>query len=237
MSKQQSDPRCEAAIDALIAALRSDVPVAPPDREHLRNCAACSLVLERVRILEGELERTKAAPLSAEDLPPDPITTEVEMRGRKRSRRRIAIAFGVGLALMALLIAVIAIVEDLAATEIAFVALVLGVFGVLPLALVVGARHVLQRNGDEPPLYKRLRPGRQLSGVCLGLAERLRIPVLVLRIIFLGLLFFDGAGLLLYILLDLILPMHPDDRQYLLRYRLRRWWAGLRNEREAIQEP
>lgn len=236
MSRQQSDPRCDAAIEALIAALRSDVPVAPAHREHMRQCAACSLVLERVKTLEGELEQADSAPLGAEDLPDDSITTEVEIRGRRRSRRRVGVAFGVGLGLMAFIVAMIAAFEELAAPEIALVALVLSLFIVFPIALVVGVRHALQQGGYEPPIYKRLRPGRQLSGVCLGLAERLKIPVLVLRIIFLGLFFVDGAGLLLYLILDLIMPVHPDDRQHLLRFRLRRWWAGLRKEGEAIQE-
>lgn len=42
--------------------------------------------------------------------------------------------------------------------------------------------------------------------VALGLSETLRIHVGVVRLIFVLLFFFDGAGLLLYILLDLLMP-------------------------------
>ncbi len=62
------------------------------------------------------------------------------------------------------------------------------------------------------------------------------MPVMIVRIVFLGLLLADGIGLLLYLILDLAMPVHPDDRQYMWRFRLRRWWASRRNEHEAVQE-
>lgn len=36
--------------------------------------------------------------------------------------------------------------------------------------------------------------------------------------------FVNGIGIWLYILLDLAMPVHPADRQYLLRFKLRRMW-------------
>ena len=36
---------------------------------------------------------------------------------------------------------------------------------------------------------------------------------------------------LLYLLLDLAMPIHPEDRPHLLRHRLARWWRGLRTSR------
>jgi phage shock protein PspC (stress-responsive transcriptional regulator) len=78
----------------------------------------------------------------------------------------------------------------------------------------------------EKRWYKRLKPGRQLSGVCLGLAERFGWNVTIVRLVFLVALFFDGLGLWVYLVLELAMPVHPDDRQYMLRFRLRRWLAG-----------
>jgi hypothetical protein len=49
--------------------------------------------------------------------------------------------------------------------------------------------------------------------------------VRLIRLGFFALLFADGAGFWLYILLDLAMPVHPDDRQHLLRFRLKRWWS------------
>jgi hypothetical protein len=53
--------------------------------------------------------------------------------------------------------------------------------------------------------------------------------VRLLRVIFVVLLFFDGAGFWIYLLLDLAMPVHPDERQHLLRFRLRRWWRRMTN--------
>ena len=81
--------------------------------------------------------------------------------------------------------------------------------------------------GGPGRLFKRMR-GRQLSGVCQGLSEATRIPVWIWRMAFFGLIFFKGAGVILYLLLDLALPIHPDDRADLLRFRIARWWKSRR---------
>lgn len=76
------------------------------------------------------------------------------------------------------------------------------------------------------PIYKRLKPGRQVSGVCLGLSERFGWNLTLLRLAFVIAFFFDGLGFWVYVILDLAMPIHPDDREHLLRFRLRRWWEG-----------
>ena len=79
------------------------------------------------------------------------------------------------------------------------------------------------RNRDGKQLYKRLGPGRMLGGVALGLAEATKLNVSVIRLLFFALFFFDGVGLIIYVLLVVFMPVHPDDRQHLLRFKLRRW--------------
>ena len=71
----------------------------------------------------------------------------------------------------------------------------------------------------------------QLSGVCMGLAERTGWPVTTFRVIFLALFFAKGFGMILYVLFDLAMPVHPADRQYLLRFRVARAWRGFRDRR------
>jgi phage shock protein PspC (stress-responsive transcriptional regulator) len=75
-------------------------------------------------------------------------------------------------------------------------------------------------------LYKRLK--RQwLFGVCQGLAEASGLSVWVLRAAVIVLLFGGKIGLTiavaLYLLLDMSLQVHPEDRRFLLRFRFKRW--------------
>lgn len=55
--------------------------------------------------------------------------------------------------------------------------------------------------------WKRSRHDRILFGVCAGLAEKLGVPILAVRIAFLVLAIASGLGLLLYAALALILPL------------------------------
>ncbi len=60
----------------------------------------------------------------------------------------------------------------------------------------------------EKKLYKS-RTDRKLAGVCGGLAEYFGIDSLLVRIIFFGLAWFAGCGVLLYLLLWILLPIKP----------------------------
>lgn len=91
----------------------------------------------------------------------------------------------------------------------------------IPAAAIVWLVRASRRSAA--PLYKRLKPGRQLSGVCLGLSERFNVNVTIVRLVFLVAFFADGLGFWLYVLLDLAMPVHPSDREHLLRFRVRRW--------------
>jgi phage shock protein C len=92
----------------------------------------------------------------------------------------------------------------------------------VPILLIV---YVL-RDTAKRRIYKRLKPGRMLHGVCLGLAEKTNMDVTLVRLIFLAFLVVGGGiGFWFYVALDVAMPVHPDDRQYLLRFRVRRWLA------------
>jgi phage shock protein PspC (stress-responsive transcriptional regulator) len=98
-----------------------------------------------------------------------------------------------------------------------------GIAAAAAISLPIVVLLLLVRGGDGR-IFQRLGPGSILLGVCRGLAEATSVDVRLIRLAFFALLFADGIGLTLYVLLALAMPVHPDDRQYLLRFRLRRWW-------------
>ena len=81
--------------------------------------------------------------------------------------------------------------------------------------------------------YKRLRAGRQLSGVCAGIAEKTRVPVTIIRLAFIVLVLAKLSGFVLYLVLDLLMEVHPDDRASMLRFRIRRRWDARFRDRAA----
>jgi len=60
-------------------------------------------------------------------------------------------------------------------------------------------------------LYRSYK-NKQIGGVCGGLAEYFNLDVVIMRIIMICLIFVNGAGFLLYILLWIMLPVN-DDKQ------------------------
>lgn len=54
--------------------------------------------------------------------------------------------------------------------------------------------------------FYKLKEKGKISGVCAGLADKFNIDVTLLRIITFILCWFDGIGLVLYILLACLLP-------------------------------
>ena len=67
---------------------------------------------------------------------------------------------------------------------------------------------------DVPPrrLYQ-IREGAMISGVCNGIAASLNIDPTIIRVIFVLLALFHGAGIFLYILLMLIVPYAKTSEQ------------------------
>ena len=67
---------------------------------------------------------------------------------------------------------------------------------------------------DVPPrrLYQ-IREGAMISGVCNGIAASLNIDPTIVRVIFVLLALFHGAGVFLYILLMLIVPYAKTSEQ------------------------
>lgn len=215
---------CNDAMAALVASLENATTVDEETREHLRTCEQCGAMLrsakEVLRVIPGEAEGSPAID--------DAVAAAEREVARKRFWRGVRILLGVTALLAGCLMIFFVRVGKVPATDALFFAAAgfgIAVLMATPVLLVFWLVH-----GATKRLYKRLGRGRMLSGVCLGLAEATKIDVRVLRIIFVALFVFaHGAGLWLYLLLDLAMPVHPDDRQHLLRFKMRRWWNRMRN--------
>ena len=106
-----------------------------------------------------------------------------------------------------------------------FIAILVGA----PILLLFQAIATAKTPKGDRRFYKRLGPGRWLNGVCLGIAEAMGWNVSSVRIAFLILFWLKGVGFLIYIVCSLAMPVHPADRQYLLRFKIARAWRRLRH--------
>jgi phage shock protein C len=213
---------CNEAVAALVASLESGVAMSAEQREHIRTCERCRELLDSAKQFQTLLGGNGIEPPAVDAAA---VAAEQEVR-RAKTRRTLGLAFAIGAIAWVGLWLLLFRVGGLAPAE-AFMVAGAGIgivfLFILPLLLLL----VLARTArtSEKRWYKRLRPGRQLSGVCLGLAERFNWDVTVVRLLFVVALFFHGLGAWVYVVLDLAMPVHPDDRQHLLRFRLRRWFA------------
>jgi phage shock protein C len=150
------------------------------------------------------------------------VAAEREVR-RARTRRMAAVTLGVALALWAGIALLLDRVGGLATSEAFLVSgagIGISLLVALPFLLLLAAARK-----PENRWYKRLRPGRQLGGVCLGLAEHFHWNATYVRLAFVAAFFvLHGFALFVYVALYIAMPLHPDDRRHLLRFRLRRWW-------------
>ena len=78
--------------------------------------------------------------------------------------------------------------------------------------------------GREALPFKRLKTGRELSGVFAGIAQELGWNVWWLRAAFIVFaVSFKLPAVLIYLLLDASMQVHPDDRANMWRFRMARW--------------
>lgn len=214
---------CSRVLDSVVTSLREGRGASAESTAHLAACDDCRRVIAGLRALEEELAAEGETDLAAGSVEAA-VEETVEMTQTAARRRRWVRAI-----LGAAIAAVAAFVVYAVSKSEPGVPLTLIIATVIAPPLVLGALfaalHALFRSRKRP-LYKRLRPGRQLDGVCLGLAEATGTPVLIFRLAFLALLFVNGSGFWLYILCSLMMPVHPADRQHLLRFRIARAWRA-----------
>lgn len=209
---------CKEAMAAVLDVVQTGGVIPEEQREHLKSCARCRELLDSANQFDAAIHDEHVSEPAIDD---KRINTEVrELRFRDLGRRA-ALAAVIMATLAALLVLTVNRFDRIAFVDMLPFIGIAALISVLPViffyVLIAALR---DRNGNR--ICKRLKPGRALSGVCLGLSEATGVPVNVYRLGFIVLTFIKGAGLLLYIVLDLAMPVHPDDRQYLLRFKLRR---------------
>jgi phage shock protein PspC (stress-responsive transcriptional regulator) len=210
------NPDCTRPLDGLKRTLEAGTDLDPEARAHLQGCATCRASLgAALKCLEAD---DRPAPAVDSRV----VEAEVLLRHRRNELRRRLVVGAVLAATCFGLLASRGAIQD--ATV---------VLGLAVLALILGTilAFWLVRTPARSGLFKRLGPGRQLSGVCLGLAQRTGTPAWAWRLGFVLLAVLPATGhlgLWLYVLLDLAMPVHPEDRPNLLRFRLARWWRTLR---------
>lgn len=219
---QQVD--CTEAVAALLGVVEKGGSMTDEKREHLRTCERCRELLDSAREFQNALSEETPAP----EVHHDAAALEREVAAKRRRNNLARIIIAVFAVAMFFFLALVArnkwqlpepIGVFLAAVMIA------GIIA-LPVMLLVSAIRGVTVRKDGRRAYRRLGSGRQVAGVCVGLSETFAIRAEVLRLMFIIAAFFKGFGLLVYILFALVMPVHPDDRQYMLRFRLRRAFGG-----------
>ncbi len=210
---------CNEAVAAFIAALENGTPMTDEQRAHIRICGRCRELLDSAKQFQTLLGGN-----GIQTPPVEPALTIAEEEVRRRRTWRVLKITGIAVLSFAMGMAALHVRVHLPPAAVyaaaGTVAVSIAAWGIAFLMWIVRGTA-----GGTPRLYQRLGPGRMISGVCLGLADATGVDVRLIRIVFAALLFADGVGFWLYILLALAMPVHPDDRQYLLRFRLKRWWS------------
>lgn len=210
---------CKEAMGAVAEAIARGGEIPAEQREHLRSCERCRELLDSATQFDSALDEDVAAPRVDDTR----ITREVRALRLREVMRRTGIAAVLAIVITGAFAMAVRGPEDLAVSEIIGIVAFVTLIAVIPLLLFYALLAALRdRHGNR--ICKRLGPGRQISGVCLGLSEATGVSPALLRLAFIALAFVNGIGIWLYILLDLAMPVHPDDRQHLLRFKLRRAW-------------
>ncbi|HEX2123271.1 MAG TPA: PspC domain-containing protein [Thermoanaerobaculia bacterium] len=214
---------CREAVAALVASIENGDTLTPEQRKHLKECERCRALFDSAK----HFDASAAEPLREPALDEAAIATEVKQLRRREFFRRAWAAALVAMLITAALTVTLGSIEDIQARDIVIVGLAAALAAAVPVLIFYAVLISLRdRNGNR--IHKRLKKGRAVSGVCLGLSEATGAPVNLLRLAFIALTFIKGVGLLLYIVLDLAMPVHPDDRQHLLRFKIRRWFQRRR---------
>ena len=209
---------CNEAMAALVASLENGTPVTAEQREHIRTCPRCRPLLEAARRFESELKEEDVTVHVDEAV----MAAEEELY-RVRARRVVR---GLGVIFTALAFAaVLAFVANFPPWDLGTWMWAVAMAAVISSGFFVPLRAMiyLLRATAKRRMFKRIKPGRMIAGVCLGIAETMGYDVVVVRLFFLLLLLVSGGlGFWLYMGFHMAMPVHPDDRRYLLRFRLRR---------------
>ena len=210
---------CEDIIDRLMTVLRQGGELSAEDRAHLAVCPKCGRILSAARQLHEEIETHIPAGGSDEERLAS-VTREAQAALRTTRWRHFVITL---IAVCVILLAWLLVpIGMLAVPEKLIIFIVVAILILLATVVFLILRRLFSRTSRRK-LYRRLKRGRLLAGVCLGLSEVTGISVWAIRAVFIGLLFVGKIGLPLYLILVLALEVHPEDRGHLVQFTLKRW--------------
>jgi phage shock protein PspC (stress-responsive transcriptional regulator) len=213
-----SAPACLGARAALKALVIDGAEPSAEALPHWHSCPDCrSLAAALTRQLET-LGEDATSPIAGVK------TMALDLEVKRQARRRLWMKAALLVAL-----SLVAIAGTIAALGVGWTdwswALAAGLLALLGLVALLTV--LLARTPARHRFYRRLGPARMVSGVCAGLAERTATPVWAWRLGFLAALFLASDVVVLYFLLAFTMPIHPEDRAGLLRFRLARWFRRL----------
>ena len=213
--------RCSRATSILTKHLIAATPLPSDWREHVRSCNECSEILRQAEQLNSLLESSPAITEEDAEIRSQEMIAAAQTTAKATYRRRLIIRAMAVVSLYALVTAAWAHTASLKHPY-AVTSMIAFLF-IAPFALWF--IHMRSTHDGPGRLYKRLS-GHQLSGVCRGISTTYGIQLWLVRALFLVLCLVKGLGLAIYLALDIMLPIHPDDRVRMLRFRLVRWWRG-----------
>lgn len=208
---------CAQHLSALVFSIENGEEIPPELRAHLATCAECARLLDAMNRMYNDLDAPPE--IAQERLVAATVQKSAAAVFHSIRTRNVLRAIATAVAVVAggwmLAYGVQSTGEGLRVVGVTLL-IVAPLF--IASALLWSVRERLQAPGQT--VFRRLKPGRWLSGVCLGLSEQLKMPVALLRIGFIALFFANAFGFWLYVLLTFLLPVHPHDRQYLWRFRI-----------------
>ena len=157
---------CKEAVAALIASLETGTPMSDDARAHVSGCDRCAVLLSSAREFQTSLE-AEIASEPAIGTATARAEQEVVRTSRQRTVLRVAVVVLVGAVLLVL--ATIAGNSPTRGEQAAvfFGGILVATLVAIPVLLIFGVARAIVRPSQGRPLYKRLGPGRMLSGVAL----------------------------------------------------------------------
>jgi phage shock protein PspC (stress-responsive transcriptional regulator) len=215
-------PDCTHAQAALQSLLSDGREPSASDLEHLSTCPDCRAMAQRIQNLLSAMPEPTP---SEEGQPHMNVHDALHDELTRQSNRHLGFQlFGLTMLVGGFTAFWAWALKDPMTGWSWSVALLLIALFTVPVMLLLA----LSRLPRAHRVYKRLREGRMLSGVCMGLAERTSTPVWAWRVGFVALAFIVPNSMFLYAVLASIMPVHPEDRAGLLRFRIARWFRRLR---------
>ena len=197
-------------------------------RDHLRECSRCRALLATI---------SDQRPVEDASIEPSAAAAEATVERERRKRMTTRVVAGAAALIVFGLLILVPMSKGQFAPDIALAIVVVGIaISILvaaPLLLLFSAVAHAKTPGGERRFYKRLGPGRWVDGVCVGIAQATGWPLALVRAIFLLLVWFKGVGVFAYIVCSLAMPVHPDDRRYMLQFKIARAWRRFRGGRDS----